>query len=112
MKSEQNNFHLGMSVADNAGCLDAIDARHGDVHQDYFWLEFIGKEDGFVAIACFAAKLPFGKRLQDGLDTSANESMVINDQDTGHRAIFSWSRRGETAARGQRVNCFESFGST
>ena len=65
VKSEQNNFHLRMSVANDASCLDAIDTGHGDIHQDYFGFEFIGQLNGFVAVAGFADELPFGKGLQD-----------------------------------------------
>ncbi len=65
MKSEQNNFHLRMSVTDDASGLNAVDAGHGDIHQDYFGFEFIGQLNGFVAVACFADELPFGKGLQD-----------------------------------------------
>ena len=51
-------------VCDAAGCLEAVEVRHLDVHEYYVGLQPLHCEDGFVAVARLAddSEIVFGSR--------------------------------------------------
>src|SRR6267154_365610 len=99
MQREQQNLGVRQHVANNACGLQAIQTRHGDVHDDNFRFYAFGKPDSFLAVLCFAAKFPLGKSMEYALNTAANHGVVI-DNDYSWHAPFLWSRwEGGTTGR-------------
>src|SRR5437868_5137855 len=99
MQRKQENLGVRQDISNNAGGLQAIQTRHGNVHDDNFRFYSFGKPDGFSTILCFAAKFPLRKRMKYALNTAANYGMVI-DNDYSWHAPFLWSRwEGGTTER-------------
>src|SRR5882762_6758070 len=79
MQRKQENLSIRKDIANNAGGLQAIQTRHGNVHDDNFRSYGFGKTDGFLTILCFATKLPLGKSMEYSLNAAANHGMVIDN---------------------------------
>src|ERR1700730_6042284 len=94
MKGKEKNFSIGKKVVNDAGSLESIEHRHGNIHDNDFGLQRLRKLDGFLTILGLATKLPFGEGAENPLNAAANHGMIIYDQDTGHKPSQEIRREG------------------
>jgi hypothetical protein len=77
---------------DAARGLDAVDARHADVHEHDVGQCLPRARDRLGAVARLADDLDVGLRAQDHAKARAHEALVVGEQDADHRAAGSGSR--------------------
>src|SRR5229473_6358152 len=99
MQCKQQNLSVRQDVANNAGGLQAIQTRHGNVHDDNFRFYSLGKPDGFLTVFCFAAKFPLRKGMEYALNAAANHGMVIDNDYSWHAPFLSSRWEGGTTGR-------------
>src|SRR5439155_16385216 len=77
--------------------LDAVDARHSNVHEDDVRSKGADSFDRRGSVARLADHLEVGLRLEDHAEAGADERLVVDDQDLdGHQAGSSMGRRACT----------------
>ena len=95
VQSQQQNFNFGQDFVDDAGRFEAVEARHGDVHDDDFGTQFAGEADGVLSVGGFSAELPFRVVAEDALDAAADNGVIVDDEDAWHlsfHASIIWLR--------------------
>jgi hypothetical protein len=61
--------------------LDAVHARHADVHEHDVGVEALGERDRLVAVAGLGDHGDPARRLEHGLEARAHERLVVGDED-------------------------------
>jgi hypothetical protein len=76
----RENDHADMWIFRNnpARCLDTVESRQRDVHQDHVWPLLSGKLNCFTPVACLAHDLDGSDIGKQSLDTSSQERVVID----------------------------------
>lgn len=109
VQGDKKNFDVGLGFVNDAGRLQAVEAGHRDIHDDDVGFELGSEANSGDPIVGFAAKFPSGRRIQDGLDTSADEYMVVDDENSRHDAgpypdFFRAPSNERTPGRQTRTN--------
>ncbi len=60
---------------------DAVQLRHGDVHDHDVGLQAFGQFHGFAAVAGLADDLHVGLRAQDHFEALAHHGVIVSEQD-------------------------------
>src|SRR5690606_9582030 len=92
------DLRAGRGVLDGGARLDPAAARHPDVHQDDVRQQVAGHLDGLVPVAALADHLDVVLALEDHLQTSAEQRMVVDDEHADR--IRTGRRRGLPAGGG------------
>src|SRR6185295_15691837 len=71
--------------------LDAVDARHVEVHQDDVGLGLARALHGLLAIGGEGDELHVGQRLDETAEAVSDDAVVVGDEDADHRAGTSSS---------------------
>src|SRR5680860_907747 len=79
--------------ADPTSCLDAVQARHPDVHQHDVRGQPKGLLDGIDSVLRRPNDLAIGLRLKDPLEPFAHEHLIIHDDDLDHSVRSAWRSR-------------------
>src|ERR1700675_1415247 len=79
VQRQQQNLCIRQKVPDDPGGLQAIQARHGHVHDNDLGFQFLRKSNGFLAIVRLTTKLPLREGAQNSLHSAANEGVVIDN---------------------------------
>ena len=77
MHAQDHDLRRGEVLDDAAGGLDAIDLRHGDIHDDDVGFEGLGQADGVGAIAGLPDDFHVGLLVEDELEALANHRVII-----------------------------------
>ena len=78
--SDDHNLGGGKLAPQNTRCLEAVHARHVDIHQHDVRMKKLCLLNGFDAIAGFAADSPVGMVLNEAAKGTAEEFVIIGDQ--------------------------------
>ena len=62
--------------------LDAVQLRHGDVHDDHVGMQFLGQLHGFAAVAGLAHDLHVGLRGEDHAEALAHQRVIVGEQNS------------------------------
>jgi hypothetical protein len=84
MQRKQQNFRVRQNIANDARGFEAVQAGHGNIHDDELGPQRFRKPDGFLTISGFAAKLPLWKSMKDFLNASTDNRVVIDDDYSWH----------------------------
>ena len=79
------------------GGLDAVQARHADVHQHDVRVKLPGRSNGFEAVLGLADHLKLRVGVKDKAEATPDERLVVGYQDTDHRPLARSGRRASTA---------------
>lgn len=79
--SENEDFRGGSGSVDATGGLDAVEERHTDIEDGYVRLKLGGFFDGVSAVGGFGADLPMGMGFEEGAKASADDRVVVSDED-------------------------------
>ncbi len=88
-----------------AGCLNAIDTRHAQVHQDDFRVMLGGQRDGFLAVGRGRHELDLVEQPQQRRQALAHQALVIGEQDpdrahaAGAGAGVNWLTGSQSSTR-------------
>jgi hypothetical protein len=77
---EDENFGGGRGFADMAGGFDAVEERHADVEDGDVRFVLRGFFDGVATVGGFGANLPAGSRFEESAEASADDGVIIRDQ--------------------------------
>ena len=91
-RRQHDDARARAAAGDLARRLDAVEARHADVHEHDVRAERVGLGDGLVAVARLADDLDVRLGLEDHPEAGADEALVVCEQDADHRAEPSGSR--------------------
>lgn len=81
MHAEGEDADVGGDLTNAACGLDAVEFRHGDVHDDHVGLEFLRFLNGLVAVGSFADDLHVGMGGEDHAKSVADDGVVVGEQD-------------------------------
>src|SRR5437763_4698277 len=95
---EHEDLHVGELLADLLGGLDPRATGHPDVHQHDVGLEAPGPLHGLGAVAGLPHHLDVGLAGEDHLEPTAEQGVVVNDEDP-KRGAFSGSARSRASHR-------------
>src|SRR5579872_1269006 len=84
VQREQNDFHSRLRLSNRASRFDAVQPRHGQIHDDDFRLQFCSQANGIIPIVGLAAELPLREWIQYSLNAATNEGVVIDDKYSRH----------------------------
>src|SRR5580704_12404843 len=76
VQGEQNDFYLRLQLVNGPRGFNSVQLRHGNIHNDDIGIEIARHANGGDAIFRFAHKFPFRRSVQDGLNATANKSVI------------------------------------
>src|SRR5581483_10035303 len=81
-----------------AGCVDAVELGHADVHDDDVGVELTGEAQRFASVGGFADDLDVALQFEDEPEALPYEGLVVGEQDARHRGggvrgIRAWRRK-------------------
>jgi len=84
---EDQDLGAGRGFMNSAGGIHAVEKGHADIENGDIGLQFGGFFDGIAAINGFGADMPAIAGFEEGAEASANDGVVIRDQDAkgGHQ---------------------------
>ena len=81
-----------------AGGFDAVQLRHGDVHDDHIGLKLFAELHGFAAVAGLADDLHVGLRGKNHVEALPDQHVIVGQKNSDHT-----SSRGRSFARAART---------
>src|ERR1017187_8605728 len=86
--AEGKHPRMGIGGGKAAGGFDAVELRHGDIHDDHIRAQLGGQVDSFPAVTGFADDFHVGLGAEDHLEAVAHHGVVVSQQDANafHRA--------------------------
>src|SRR6185312_8621219 len=80
--SENQHFRIRGRLANLSGCLNAVDARHIDAHDDNVRLCLNCQLDRVDPVVGFAANDKISARPQQGAQTASDQNMMVSQKNT------------------------------
>ena len=72
---------MGLGLENLPRCLQSIELRHGDIHQDHLGTQFGAQLDGLTAVLSFAHDLESGADFEHASKALAHDGMILGEMD-------------------------------
>jgi hypothetical protein len=81
--AEHDHLRIRQRRANLAAGLDAVQARHADIHHHHVRFQFPGHGHGFTPVIGFSDHREVGLGIHHHAQTGANQGVVVGQQDAG-----------------------------
>ncbi len=78
--AQHNDADVGIALDDLGGGIDAVQLRHGNIHDDDVGRELLGEANGFAAVASFADHFDGRVGLEQELKALADHAVIVGDE--------------------------------
>ena len=87
VRGEHEHFGGGQFLANLPGGLQAVEQRHGDIHQHYVRAKVFGHRNGLPAVLCFADHFEVGLQFEHLAQSLPHNRMIFGQHysDTFHK---------------------------
>jgi hypothetical protein len=77
---QHDDARAGQRDVNLPGGINAVQFRHGDIHQNQVGFKLLDHFDGIAAVGGFAYHIQIGGGLQQRTDSGSHQGMVFNDK--------------------------------
>ena len=80
MHAQHNDADVGIALDDLGGGIDAVELRHGNIHDNNVGRKLLGEANGFAAVAGFADHFNRGVGLEQELKALADHAVIVGNE--------------------------------
>src|SRR5581483_2373828 len=103
VRREDDDVRLRSALADATRRLDAVAARHAEVHQDDLGAQPFDERDRLLAVGGAADDLEVGQQPEQRREPLAHDTLVVGEDDGRHAGTHSSTRNPAPVAPAESV---------